>query len=202
MSHVIKTNVRSMSLDKSQRERMLAGELYMADDPELEAARKRTRELLAKLNAAPSAAFAEQRQLLADLFGSMGSRVVVNPPFRCDYGFNIHAGSNVFFNFDCVVLDCNRVDIGDDVQFGPGVHVYTATHPLDAEERRSGLERAQPVRIGAGAWIGGRAVICPGVSIGANTVVGAGSVVVRSLPPNVLAAGNPCRTIRSLARDA
>ena len=178
---------------------MLSGALYRAGDPELEAARRRARELLARFNAAAFEAFAERRQLLAELFGGFGSGVVVNPPFRCDYGFNIHVGSNVFFNFDCVLLDCHRIDIGDDVQFGPGVHVYTATHPLDADERRSGLERAEPVRIGAGAWIGGRAVICPGVSIGDNTVVGAGSVVVRSLPANVLAVGNPCRVVRSLA---
>lgn len=189
-----------MHEDTTQRQRMLAGEHYMADDAELNAARQRARGLLARFNASGPEAFAERRALLQDLFARFGKGSVVNPSFRCDYGFNISVGSNSFFNFDCVLLDCNRIDIGDDVQFGPGVHIYTAAHPVDAQARRSGAEFALPVAIGSGAWLGGRAVVCPGVSIGENTVVGAGSVVVRDLPPNVLALGNPCKVVRSLLK--
>lgn len=182
----------------SQRERMLAGGLYTADDPELNAARRRARELLARFNGAASESFAARRELLEELFGAFGPGSLINPTLKCDYGFNIAIGRNCFFNFDCILLDCNRIDIGDDVQAGPGVHVYTATHPMDAATRRTGLERALPVRIGSGVWLGGRAVVCPGVTIGENTVVGAGSVVVRDLPANVFAAGNPCKVIRTV----
>ena len=182
----------------TQRQRMLAGQLYQANDPELNAARRRARALLARFNNADPEAFAERRAVLDELFGSVGSGALVNPSLRCDYGFNITLGRNVFFNFDCVLLDCNRIDIGDDVQLAPGVHIYTATHPLDAAARRAGAEFALPVRIGSGVWLGGRAVVCPGVTIGDNTVVGAGSVVTKDLPAHVLAVGNPCRVVRSL----
>ena len=117
---------------------------------------------------------------------------------RCDYGFNITIGKKTFINYDCVFLDCNNITIGDEVQIAPGVHIYTATHPLDPQQRRSGLERALPVAIADGVWLGGGAIICPGVTIGENTVIGAGAVVTRDLPPNVLAVGNPCRVIRPL----
>lgn len=179
---------------------MLAGDLYVANDPELDAARRRARDLAARFNREGPNAFAERAAILTELFGAFGSGSTVHPTLRCDYGFNIYMGRNVFLNFDCVLLDCNRIDIGDDVQMGPGVHIYTATHPLDASLRKSGAELAMPVRIGSGAWLGGRAVVCPGVTIGENTVVGAGSVVVHDLPPNVLAVGNPCRLVRSLVK--
>jgi maltose O-acetyltransferase len=177
---------------------MLAGDLYTPNDPELNAARRRARHLLARFNGSQADAFAERHTLLEELFGSFGSGSLVNPTLKCDYGFNIFVGQNSFFNFDCILLDCNRIDIGDDVLFGPGVHVYTATHPLNAAERRSGQELAKPVKISSGVWLGGRAVVCPGVSIGENTVVGAGSVVVRDLPANVFAAGNPCQVIKTI----
>jgi maltose O-acetyltransferase len=178
---------------------MLAGDLYLSSDPELTAARLRALKLVARFNNSEPEAFAERRLILGELFGSLGEGSVINPTLRCDYGFNIHVGKNVFMNFDCVLLDCSRIDIGDDVQIAPGVHIYTATHPMEASVRKSGLELAKPVRIGSGVWLGGKAVVCPGVSIGENTVVGAGSVVVRDLPANVFAAGNPCKPIRELS---
>lgn len=187
-----------MKVQKTQRELMLAGDLYVANDPELNAARRRARDFLARFNFSAPEDFAERRNLLGQLFGSFGKGTLINPTLKCDYGFNIFIGENTFLNFDCVLLDCNRIDIGDDVQVGPGVHIYTATHPLNADSRKSGFEKALPVRIASGVWLGGRAVVCPGVSIGENTVVGAGSIVVRDLPANVLAVGNPCKVIKAI----
>jgi maltose O-acetyltransferase len=183
---------------KGQKQKMLAGELYVADDPELYAAHLRAQYILARFNATPADAGDERRAMLLDLFARFGEGAVLKPTLRCDYGFNISIGERTFINFDCVLLDCNRIVIGNEVQFAPGVHVYTATHPLDAKQRRSGVEYALPVVIGDGAWLGGGAIVCPGVTIGENTVVGAGSVVVRDLPANVLAVGSPCRAVRQL----
>ena len=183
---------------KSQKEKMLAGELYVADDPELYADHLRAQRILARFNATQADAGDERRAILVDLFAQFGDGTVLKPTLRCDYGFNISIGDRTFINFDCVLLDCNRIVIGNEVQFAPGVHVYTATHPLDAKQRRSGVEYALPVVIGDGAWLGGGTLVCPGVTIGENTVVGAGSVVVRDLPANVLAVGNPCRIVREL----
>lgn len=186
------------SQPKTQMGKMLAGELYVADDPELYAAHLRAQAILATFNASPADAGEERRALLASLFARFGEGSVLKPTLRCDYGFNISVGDRSFINFDCVLLDCNRIVIGNEVQFAPGVHVYTATHPLDARQRRSGVEYALPVVIGDGVWLGGGVIVCPGVTIGENTVVGAGSVVVRDLPANVLAVGNPCRVVRTL----
>jgi maltose O-acetyltransferase len=180
-----------------EKQRMLAGELYQATDPELVADYLHAQELLCQFNATRPNAAEERLALLMELFGHFGHGSVLKPSFRCDYGYNILIGRNVFVNYDCVFLDCNRITIGDDVQIGPAVQIYTAQHPTDPETRRSGLEFALPVTLGDNAWIGGGAILCPGVTIGANTVVGAGSVVTRDLPPNVIAAGNPCRVIRS-----
>jgi maltose O-acetyltransferase len=181
-----------------QKAKMLAGQLYMATDPELSAAHLRAQAILAKFNATSADAEDERRTLLTELFERIGEGTVLKPTLRCDYGFNIAIGDRTFINYDCLLLDCNRITIGDEVQIAPGVHIYTATHPVEAEARRSGIEYALPVSIGDGAWLGGRAVVCPGVTIGANTVVGAGSVVTRDLPANVVAVGNPCRVIRQL----
>jgi len=181
-----------------QKAKMLAGQLYVADDPELYAAHLRAQDILAKFNATSAGAGDERRMLLTDLFGRFGDGAVLKPTLRCDYGFNISIGDRTFINFDCVLLDCNRITIGDEVQFAPGVHIYTATHPIDAKQRRSGVEYALPVTIGDGAWLGGGTIVCPGITIGENTVVGAGSVVTRDLPANVVAAGNPCRVMREL----
>jgi maltose O-acetyltransferase len=177
---------------------MLAGELYSAMDPELTAARFRARKLVRAYNATEDEDAARRRELLGQLFGSMGPGVQIEPPFQCDYGTQIHVGARVFMNFQCVILDCNTVTIGDDVSIGPGVHIYAATHPLDPDERIKGPELARPVTIGNKVWLGGGAIILPGVTIGEGTTVAAGSVVTKDLPPYVLAGGNPCRVLRAL----
>jgi maltose O-acetyltransferase len=181
----------------SEWEKMLAGELYDPLDPELVAARVRARDLCQALNATRERDEVERRRILVELFGAGGDVVWMQPPFFCDYGSNIFLGKRVFFNFNCVVLDVCAVRIGDFTLFGPAVQIYTATHPLDAELRRT-QEFAKPITIGSDVWVGGAAVICPGVSIGSRAVIGAGSVVTRDIPEAVFAAGNPCRVIRQL----
>ncbi len=176
---------------------MLAGELYLASDPELVEERARCRDLCWEYNATLEADGEKRRRILAVLFGRE-TDVWIQPPFFCDYGTNISLGEKVYFNFNCVVLDVARVTIGDRTLFGPAVQIYAATHPLSAEERRSGLEAGKPVTIGADCWFGGGAVVCPGVTIGDRAVIGAGSVVTRDIPADVFAAGNPCRVIRKL----
>jgi maltose O-acetyltransferase len=146
---------------KSQKEKMLAGELYTADDPELYTAHLRAQSLLARFNATPADAGDERRALLIDLLARFGEGTVLKPTLRCDYGFNITIGERTFINFDCVFLDCNRITIGHEVQFAPSVHLYTATHPLDAKQRRSGVEYALPIVIGDGAWLGGGVIVGP-----------------------------------------
>jgi maltose O-acetyltransferase len=182
----------------TEREKMLAGELYDAYDPELSALRLRARRLIRALVDLEPGDRAGNARVLGELFGAIGPESFIEPPFRCDYGVNIHAGSGLYMNFDCVVLDCGRIDIGDDVLIGPGVHIYAATHPIDPDQRAAGPELTRPVRIGSRVWLGGRVVVMPGVTIGEGTTVGAGSVVTRDLPPFVVAAGNPCRVIRTL----
>ena len=181
----------------SEREKMLAGELYDPLDPELASARVRARDLCQALNATREADDEARRRILVELFGAGGDEVWMQPPFFCDYGSNIFLGKRVFFNFNCVVLDVCAVRIGDFTLFGPAVQIYTATHPLDAELRRK-QEFAKPITIGSDVWVGGAAVICPGVTIGSRAVIGAGSVVTRDIPERVFAAGNPCRVIRHL----
>lgn len=185
-----------LSSSSSNRERMIAGALYNAGDPELVHMRRQTRRLTACYNATAAEDLSAREALLRNLFCAVGERVEIEPPFQCDYGWNIALGNDVYFNFSCIVLDCARVTIGNNVKLGPGVHLYTATHPTDPAMRRAALEYAAPIRIGDGVWVGGGALILPGVSIGENTTVGAGSVVTRDLPPNVIAAGNPCRVLR------
>jgi maltose O-acetyltransferase len=182
---------------QSERDRMLAGELYDPFDPELVAGRHRARDLCQALNATREADEAERRRILAELFGAGGDSVWMQPPFFCDYGANILLGERVFFNFNCIVLDVCEVRIGDFTLFGPAVQVYTATHPMDAVLRRT-QESGKPIEIGSDVWVGGAAVICPGVRIGSRSVIGAGSVVTRDIPEGVFAAGNPCRVIREI----
>jgi len=186
----------------TEREKMLRGEPYIASDPELAAARVRARRLWQRYNALDPEASAERRELLGQLLGAAGPNVVIEPPFYCDYGAHIELGADVFLNFDCVFLDCAAITIGAQTQLGPAVQLYTATHPLDAAERVSGVEGARPIAIGRRVWLGGGAIVLPGVTIGDDTVVGAGSVVTRDLPSGVVAAGNPCRVLRSLARGS
>ena len=181
----------------TNKQKMLAGELYLASDPELAAEHLRAQAFVERLNATPIADPVARHALMRELFGSVGEGVVIKPDLRCDYGYNITIGARTFINYNCVFLDCNRIAIGADVQIAPGVHIYAAAHPLDAATRRSGLEYAQPVTIADNVWLGGGAIICPGVEIGENTIVGAGSVVTRSLPANVIALGNRCRVVRA-----
>ena len=181
----------------SEREKMLAGELYDPLDPELVSGRARARDLCQDLNATREADSVERRRLVTTLFAAGGDDVWLQPPFFCDYGSHITLGRKVFFNFNCVVLDVCEVRIGDFTLFGPSVQIYTATHPLDPILRRT-QESGRPVTIGSDVWVGGAAIICPGVSIGNGTVIGAGSVVTRDVPDGVFAAGNPCRVVRTL----
>jgi len=181
----------------TEREKMLAGELYDPLDPELAAGRARARDLCQALNATREGDVDERRRILTELFGAGGESVWMQPPFFCDYGANIELGERVFFNFNCVVLDVCRVVIGDHTLFGPAVQIYTPMHPMDAELRRK-EEYGRPVEIGSDVWVGGGAIILPGVRIGSRSVIGAGSVVTRDVPEGVFAAGNPCRVIRAL----
>jgi maltose O-acetyltransferase len=182
---------------KSERDKMLAGEPYDALDPELVSARARARDLCQDLNATRESQEEERRAILRQLFARGGDTVWMQPPFFCDYGSNIELGERVFFNFNCVVLDVCKVEIGDFSLFGPAVQIYTPLHPFDAEQRRR-EEFGKPVRIGSDVWVGGGAIILPGVRIGSRSVIGAGSVVTRDIPDGVFAAGNPCRVIREV----
>jgi maltose O-acetyltransferase len=182
----------------SEREKMLAGELYDPFDPGLVRARARARDLCQALNATRDAQHDERRRILQELFGRGGDSVWMQPPFFCDYGSNIELGERVFFNFNCVVLDVCPVRIGSFTLFGPAVQIYTPMHPMDAALRRR-QEFGKPVEIGSDVWVGGAAIILPGVRIGSRAVVGAGSVVTRDVPEGVFAAGNPCRVLREIS---
>ena len=177
---------------------MLAGELYDPFDAELVAGRERARDLCRALNDTRDSEATERRRILRDLFGAGGDTVWMQPPFYCDYGANIHLGTRVFFNFNCIVLDVCEVRIGDYTLFGPGVQILTPLHPLDHELRRK-QEFGKPIEIGSDVWVGGGALILAGVRIGSRAVIGAGSVVTRDIPDGAFAAGNPCRVIRKSA---
>ena len=183
----------------SEREKMLAGELYDPRDPELVRLRTCARDLCRALAASADddSAGSERRPILRSLLGSGGETAWMQPPFHCDYGANIHLGERVFFNFGCVVLDVCRVTIGSFTLFGPAVQLYTATHPMNAALRRT-HELGKPITIGSDVWVGGGAIVCPGVTIGSRAVIGAGSVVTRDIPEGMLAVGNPCRIVRAV----
>ena len=186
---------------KSEKEKMLAGELYDSLDSQLCRERDRCRDLCMLLNATREDQKEERQSLLAELFGKK-TDAWIQPPFFCDYGTNISMGSKVFFNFNCVVLDGAKVTIGNNVLFGPSVQIYTATHPISAAIRRKWLESAKPITIGSDVWVGGGAIICPGVTIGDRSVIGAGSVVTRDVPSDVIVVGNPARVVRMLPAEA
>jgi maltose O-acetyltransferase len=177
---------------------MLAGELYIADDPQLAADNLRARKLTQEFNTSDPADPTARLALLHELLGSVGEGTEVRPPLYCDYGYQTHIGARCFINFGVVLLDVATIRIGDDVQVGPNVQFLTPTHPVEAESRRARWEAAKPISVADNVWLGGGVIVCPGVSIGENTVVGAGAVVVRDLPANVVAVGNPARVVRSL----
>lgn len=181
----------------SEREKMLSGVLYNAADPELLEARFRARDLLARLNACPARDLPARRQLATELFGSVGTNLWIEPLFACDYGTNISFGDNVFINFNVVMLDCGLIRIGSNVLIAPAVQFCGATHPLDVDTRRSGLEYGVPITVQDDVWIGGGAILLPGVTIGKGSVIAAGSVVTRDVPPGTVVAGNPARALRA-----
>ncbi|GAA1362110.1 sugar O-acetyltransferase [Streptomyces beijiangensis] len=179
------------------KQRMMAGEWFLAQDEELGADTVRRIGLLDAYNAAGTTG-PERAKILGELLGSAGDDVRIRPPFHCDFGYRISIGPRTFVNFNAVFLDTGAVTIGADCQIGPNVQLLTPVHPLDAERRRAGWEKSEPVTLGDNLWLGGGVIVCPGVTIGDNTVVGAGSVVTRDLPAGVLAVGNPARVIRTL----
>ena len=180
------------------RERMLAGQPYLADDPELARESARAMDLTHRINGTHPADAAARRSLYDELLGGFGEGSEIRPPFRCDYGYQTTVGARSFANFGLVCLDVARISIGDDVQIGPNVQLRTATHPVEAQARRDKGEGGAPITIGDNVWLGGGVIVCPGVSIGENTVVGAGALVVSDLPANVVAVGTPARVIRQL----
>jgi maltose O-acetyltransferase len=184
----------------SERDKMLAGQLYDPLDPQLVRARERARELCQALNATREADQEARRRILKELFGAGGNSVWMQPPFFCDYGSNIRLGERVFFNFNCVVLDVCPVTVGDFTLFGRAVQVNTATHPMNGGLRRR-QEYGRPIDIGSDVWVGGGAILCPGVKVGSRSVIGAGSVVTRDIPDGVFAAGNPCRVVREITEE-
>ncbi len=180
----------------TQKERMLAGQLYVADDPELVADAARAVEWLDRYNRASTATAAERHALLVEGLGHAGRGATIRAPFHCDYGYNIHLGEGVFLNFGCTVLDVVPVRIGAGTQIGPGVQILTADHPHDPAQRGQMLEFGRSVTIGRNVWIGGAALILPGITVGDNAIVGAGSVVTRDVPAGVTVAGNPARLLK------
>jgi maltose O-acetyltransferase len=183
---------------RSQRDRMLAGDLYVADDAQLAADSLRAEQLTQQFNDSDPSDPQARLAVLRELLGSLGEGSEIRPPLRCDYGYQTHVGARTFINFGVVLLDVARITIGDDVQVGPNVQFLTPTHPVEAAPRRAALEAARPITVGDNVWLGGGVILCPGVSIGENTVVGAGAVVTRDLPANVVAVGSPARVVREL----
>jgi maltose O-acetyltransferase len=183
---------------RSEKRKMLAGELYNSTGPELTGERRAAQRLLARYNATEPDDAAGRQALLRQLFGAVGDNPDIQPRFHCDYGYNIRLGRNCFINYNCVFLDCAAIEIGDDLQMGPAVQLYTAYHPLDRAQRVAGWEAAKPIRVGDGVWIGGGAIVLPGITIGDGCVVGAGAVVTHDLPRGSLAVGNSARVVRTL----
>lgn len=185
----------------TEKERMLAGELYSAFDEELRNDYIRAKKLLSEYNVTAEDERPARNKIIKELFGGTGDRFSIKPPFICDYGCNIFIGNNFFCNYNCIILDVCKVTIGSNVLIGPRVSLYTAGHPIDSGVRISGLENGKPITIEDNVWIGGDTVINPGVTVGKNTVIGSGSVVTKDIPENVIAAGNPCRVIRQITQE-
>lgn len=177
---------------RTEYQKMIDNEVYQPWDKDLQAMRDRAHELVREYNRT------RDRAVLKDLFRAEAENLYIEAPFYCDYGCNIELGKNVYMNFNCTILDCAKVKIGDNTFFGPNVQIYTPCHPLDAETRNKAVEWAEPVTIGANCWLGGGVIVLPGVTIGDNCVIGAGSVVTKDIPANSVAVGNPCKVIKSL----
>ena len=184
----------------TEKELQQAGMLYKLDD-DLLAAHWNSKRITRLLNATLESEVPRRKELVRELFAFAGENAYVEPPFYCDYGYNVSVGKNFFCNYDCVFLDCGKITIGDEVMFGPKVSLYTANHPIDPVVRSHHHDHGIPITVGSNVWIGGNTVVCPGVNIGDNTVIGAGSVVTHDIPANVVAAGNPCRVIRPITAD-
>ncbi len=184
--------------ERRMRERMLAGDLYVFDDPDLAEASAAALDLVAAYNATTPRQEPLRRQLLEELLGAVGEGTAIRPPLYVDYGAHLRIGARCFANFGLVALDVAAITIGDDVQIGPNVQLLTPTHPIEPGPRRDKWEAAQPITIGDNVWLGGGVIVCPGVTIGENSVIGAGAVVTRNIPANVVAVGNPARVIREL----
>lgn len=185
----------------TEKEKMLAEKLYVAFDEELKKDSKRARKLVRLFNQTTEEQLEDRTKLLKELFASVGKNIYIEPTFRCDYGCHISIGDNFFANYDCIIIDVCKVTIGNNVFFGPRVCLCTATHPIDAEVRNTGLEYGEPIGIGDNVWIGMNTVVNPGVTIGNNSVIGAGSVVTKNIPNDVIAVGNPCRILRKITEE-
>lgn len=185
---------------KSQKERMLAGELYVANDPELRRENHRAKRLTRLYNQTTEAQPQERQRLLSEMFKQIGAGGYLEPPFHTDYGTNTTIGKHFYANYDAIFVDVGPITIGDNVMFGPRVGLYTAGHPLDAVIRNEQLEYGKAITIGDNVWFGGNVVVNPGVTIGSNVVIGSGSIVTHDIPDNVVAVGNPCRVLRELSQ--
>ncbi|WP_413300696.1 sugar O-acetyltransferase [Bacillus sp. 1P10SD] len=183
---------------KTEREKMLNGEMYNPADHELVKGREIARRLTRLFNQTLETEVEKRAKILKELIGTTGDNIYIEPTLRCDYGYNLHVGENFYANFDCVFLDVCEIRIGDNCFIAPGVHIYTATHPLNPYERISGIEYGMPVTIGDNVWIGGRAVINPGVTIGNNVVIASGAVVIKDVPDNVVIGGNPAKILKEI----
>lgn len=183
---------------KTEKEKMLAGEMYDPADPELVKDREKTKRLMRMFNETEDTETALRKNILKDLLGTAGSHIHMKPNLRFDYGSNIHVGQHFFANFDCTILDVCEVRFGDNCMLGPGVHIYTATHPLHPAERNSGKEYGKPVTFGDSVWIGGGAIINPGVTVGDNAVIASGAVVTKDVPANTVVGGNPAKIIKQI----
>jgi len=184
---------------RTEKEKMIAGERYNCLDPDLDIERQGIKKIIRRYNQAESQS--ERQDILSQLFGQFGNNSIIEPPFHCVYGENIYIGNNVFLNISCTILDCNKVSIGNHVMIGPSVQLYTAAHDIQAEARNQGWEVAKPIDIADNVWIGGNAILLPGVKVGLNSIVGAGAVVTRDVPPNTIVAGNPATVIREILQE-
>jgi len=185
----------------TEKEKMLSGKPYKGFNDELVKERQDAKEVLYDFNLLRPSEIEKRNDLIGELFGKVGKEFYIEPPFRCDYGYNISIGKNFYSNYNCTILDCAQVTIGNDVLFGPNVSLFTAGHPIHSVPRNEGIEYAFPITIGNNVWIGGGVIVNPGITIGDNVVIGSGSVVTKDIPPNVIAVGNPCKVLKEITDE-